>query len=253
MGRSKEVLIALNIGREKAGIILDILKERGFKFRVVNLAVGQELSFSRRIAALIVMGGPPSANDAQRPDKTPWMKNEIKVIRQALEANVGFLGICLGAQALAYAAGGEIFSASHAKQVGFRKSYHPLGEFFSVQLTDQGRSDPFFKGLSGTLPIFQLHGEAIRLTPTMQPAAKILASDDVIPSQVIKVGDFAYGIQGHWELTEDLLDEWLKVDPDLLALGEEGVWQVRADFNQKKKVYMATARTIFNNFLDLLP
>jgi len=86
----------------------------------------------------------------------------------------------------------------------------------------------------------------------MKPEAKLLATADVVPNQIIKVGERAYGTQGHFELTPQLLESWLQVDPDLLALGKQGVQQVRADFQQKQQEYMKTARTIFNNFLDLL-
>lgn len=253
MQRGKEALIALNITREKPGTILDVLQERGWKPTIVNLEAGEAFPSPRKYGALIVMGGPPSVNLAKNaPNEAPWMKDELNKVREALDANVGFLGVCLGAQALAEAAGGDVVTLPHTKQVGFRESNTPQGNFYTVQLTEEGKQDPLFKGLGDTLPVFHLHGEEIQLTPDMQPEAKLLATEDVVPTQVFKVGQRAYGTQGHWELTPRMLDQWLAEDPDLLALKGRGIEQVRADFQQKQQEYIQTGRTLFNNFLDLL-
>ena len=253
MQRGKEALIALNVAREKPGTILDVLQERGWKPTIVDLEAGEAFPSPKKYGALIVMGGPPSVNLAKNaPGEATWMKNELDKVREALDANVGFLGVCLGAQALAKAAGGEIITFPHSKQVGLREANNPKGKFYSVQLTAEGKQDPLFKGLGDTLPVFHLQGEAVQLTPDMQPAAKLLAKDKVVPTQVFKVGERAYGTQGHFELTPQMLDQWLAQDPDLLALGKRDIEQVRADFQKKKEEYTQTGRTIFNNFLNLL-
>ena len=249
MQRGKEALIALNITRENPGSILDVLQERGWRPTVVNLEAGEVFPSPKNYGALIVMGGPPSAKDTAK--ETPWMPNEITRIQEALAENVPYLGVCLGMQTLAYAAGGEIIK-SPRKEVGFRESYDPPGQFYSLQLTENGKKDPLFRGLGDTLPVFHLHGESVQLTSAMKPEAQLLATADVVPNQVIKVGERAYGTQGHFELTPQLLESWLQVDPDLLALGKQGLQQVRADFLQRQQEYTNTARTIFNNFLDLL-
>jgi len=199
------------------------------------------------------MGGPPSVNLAKNaPGEASWMKEELVRVREALDANIGFLGVCLGGQALAKAAGGEVATFPNSKQVGFRDGNNPQGRFYTVQLTPEGKQDPLFKGLGETLPVFHLHGEAVQLTPDMQPAATLLATDSVVPTQVFKVGERAYGTQGHFELTPQMLDQWLAEDPDLLALGERGIEQVRSDLQRKKEAYTRTGTTLFNNFLDIL-
>jgi GMP synthase (glutamine-hydrolysing) len=249
MNSSKEALIALNIAREQPGSVLDVLQDRGWKPTIINLEAGEVFPSPKKYGALIVMGGPPSAKDTTK--ETPWMPHEITRIQEALAENVPYLGVCLGMQALAYAAGGEIIK-SPRKEVGFREAYNPPGQFYSLRLTEEGKKDPLFRGLGETLPVFHLHGEAVHLTSAMKPEAQLLATADVVPNQVIKVGERAYGTQGHFELTPQLLENWLQVDPDLLALGTQGIEQLRADFQEKQKEYTKTAKTIFNNFLDLL-
>lgn len=250
MSRIKEALIVTNITREQPGTILEVLKQRGWQLTVVNLDSGETIPSPTKYGALIVMGGPPSANDTH--EQTPWMPDEISKIQEALAENFPYLGVCLGMQTLVKAAGGEIVQ-SPRKEVGFRETYgEPLGKFYSVQLTQEGRKDPLFEGLPDTLPLFHLHGETVNFPSTMHPQAKLLATDKVVPNQIVKVGQMAYGTQGHFELTPQMLDEWLRVDPDLLNLGVRGVEQVRKDFHELQASYTQTATRMFNNFLCLV-
>ncbi len=250
MNQGREALIVTNIRREQPGTILDVLKQRGWSSKIVNLEAGEIFPSPKSYNALIVMGGPPSANDTSK--QTLWMPEEIIKIQEALAGKVPYFGVCLGMQTLVKVAGGEIIK-SPQKEVGFREAYgEPLGKFYSVQLTAEGRKDPIFAGLPNTFPLFHLHGETVKLSPTMNPKAKLLAEGELVTNQIVKVGDNAYGTQGHFELTPQMLEEWLKVDPDLLNLGRHGVEQIRQDFQQLQQEYTQTATKIFNNFLDLI-
>ncbi len=250
MSRGREALIVTNIRREQPGTILYVLKKRGWTSKIVNLEAGETFPSPKSYGALIVMGGPPSANDTR--EQTPWMPDEIAKIQEALAAKVPYFGVCLGMQTFVKAAGGEIIK-SPQKEVGFRESYgNHLGKLYSVQLTAEGREDPIFSDLPDMLPVFHLHGETVKLSPMMNPPAKLLAEGEVVTNQIVKVGDNAYGTQGHFELTPQMLEEWLKVDPDLLNLGQRGVEQVHQDFQQLQHEYTQTATKIFNNFLKLI-
>ncbi len=245
----KEALIVTNISREQPGTILDVLKQRGWSSTVVNLDAGEKFPSPTRFGALIVMGGPPSANDTT--EQTRWMPDEISRIQDALNSDIPYLGTCLGLQTLVKAAGGNI-TRSPQKEVGFRESYEePLGKFYTVQLTPEGRRDPLFEGLPDTLPLFHLHGETVELTPNMTHPTKLIATGELVPNQIVRVGKNAYGTQGHFELTPEMLGIWLKEDPDLLSLGAKGVEQVAHDFQELQENYVQVARAMYNNFLTL--
>lgn len=244
----RKALIVTNILREQPGTILEVLKERGWDSMIVNLDQGEVFPSPKDFDALFVMGGPPSANDTA--EQTPWMPDEIAKIKEALTAGIPYYGVCLGFQTLVKAAGGNIIK-SPRKEIGFRESY-PDGKFFSVKLTEEGKSDPIFKGLPDSLKLFHLHGESVELFPTMQPQATLLGTADVVPNQFIRIGKNAYASQGHFQVTPELLENWLKVDPDLLALGPEGVEQVWKDFQEMQETYTKTARQLYNNFLDII-
>jgi GMP synthase-like glutamine amidotransferase len=168
------------------------------------------------------------------------MELEQMRIREALDAKIPYLGICLGLQTLVKAAGGKVVK-SPLKEVGFKG---PDGAFFTVELTDQGKADPLFKGLKSTLNVFHLHGETVELTSQMN----LLGKGKYCPNQVVKIGSTAYGIQCHFELTPAMFEDWITGDDDLLQLDTESL---RKDFESVKDNYRNTGRQLFNNFLDI--
>jgi GMP synthase (glutamine-hydrolysing) len=228
------VLIVKNIGREGPGLLRDVLMENRIQADVIELDRGDTIPPLQGYGALIVLGGPASANDS-----TSVMQDQIARVREALTAGVPYLGICLGHQVLAKAAGADV-TAAHAKEVGFFRSPDVP---FSVSLTIAGREDPLFDGLDNTLDTFQLHGE------TVQPAAgvEVLATsgDEV---QAVRVGQNAYGLQMHFEVVPEMLAVWCAQDEDL---AEFDAGALQKQFAESSATYSATGRRLFENFLRI--
>ncbi len=229
---TKPILILRNIPRENPGLIEILLKEYSVKYQIVDFDNSTEIVIEN-YGALIVLGGPYSANDL-----SPKMQNELLLIRNALQAHIPFLGVCLGLQTLVKAMGGNVVKCQ-INEIGFRD---PANNFFKVILTSEGRRDKLFNNLSDNLTVFQLHGETVQLTPQMI----LLATGDFCKNQIIKIGKNAYGIQSHFELTNDLLESWIIEDTDLQKLQAE---QLRSDFEKIRTEYQNTGRQIFYNFL----
>lgn len=68
----------------------------------------------------------------------------------------------------------------------------------TVALTDAGRDDPVFGGLSERFDAFTAHKEG---TATLPPDAVLLATNDDCPVQAYRVGESLYTTQFHPELT----------------------------------------------------
>ncbi|HOK04448.1 MAG TPA: type 1 glutamine amidotransferase [Victivallales bacterium] len=232
----KEILIVKNISHEGPGLLEMELKERGIGYTIADLAQGENFPHIENYGALVVLGGPDSAND-----ENEKMKNELERIRESMAANVAYLGICLGFQTLVKAAGGKVIK-SPIKELGL---IDPEGNNFTVELTDEGKQDPLFEGLDDhTFNVFHLHGETVELTENMV----LLAVGKFCRNQIVRVGKNAYGIQCHFELTSEMFEIWINEDPDLLQLDKE---QLRTNFARIRDEYTRVGRRLFKNFLKI--
>lgn len=230
-----KLLIVQNISREGPGLLERILQNEFISYDVVDLSAGQSIPSLNGYKAMVVLGGPDSAND-----DTQTMKAELACVREAVDAGMPYLGICLGLQVLVKAAGGNVVKGT-AKEVGLRD---PNNTQHTITLTEKGKNDPLFAGLPDRLDVFQLHGETVVLTPDMT----LLATGELCRNQVIKVSENAYGIQSHFELTPEMLTDWAQKDPDLVPLDKK---TLHADFESIRESYTRTGKTLFRNFLTI--
>lgn len=229
------ILIIKNCVREGPGTLGEILCNNCIESKTVELEHAEEIPDPTKYEALIVMGGPASANDT-----TKTMQQEIATVEKAVKAGVPYLGICLGMQSLVKACGGNVIK-SPVKEVGWKDLQ---GKRYSLELTSPGKIDPIFEGLETTLPIFHLHGETVELTDEMI----LLATGKHCRNQVVKVGNTAYGFQGHLELTSATLDAWLDEDTDLKQLSSE---EVKRDYYAVRDQYECNSKKVFTNFLKI--
>jgi len=231
----KRILIVKNISREGPGIIESLLQEQDINYTVIDLDKGEAFPPPQDYSALVVMGGPDSANDTSEK-----MRLELQRIKEALSLKIPYLGVCLGLQTLVKAAGGKVVK-SPIKEVGFKG---PEGKPFIISLTEDGKKDEFFNGLGDNFRVFQLHGETVELTKEM----KLLGTGEFCQNQIVKVGANAYGIQCHFELTPEMFEVWLNEDADLLQLDKK---QLQTEFNSFLDEYTLIGRKLLQNFLKI--
>ena len=231
----KRILIVKNITREGPGILENILIEKKIRHAVTDLDKGDELPPFEDIAAVVVLGGPDSAND-----KTEKILSEVAFIREVLSAGLPYLGICLGLQLMVKAGGGKVVK-NPVSETGFRD---PGNKYFTVKLTGEGRQDPLFREMGKEFRVFHLHGETVEMTGNMS----LLATGKFCRNQIVKAGEKAYGIQCHFELTPEMFEEWITTDPDLLRLDTE---ELRKDFRLFRNDYTFTGKILLNNFLAI--
>jgi GMP synthase-like glutamine amidotransferase len=137
--------------------------------------------------ALLVMGGPMSASDDAA---APWLPSVRDLLASAIDDGVPTIGICLGAQLLAVAAGGTVARGDAGPEIGLDE--------VTVTATDLLLS-------AGTLPVVQWHYDAITALPE---SVEVLASSDRYPIQAFRVGEVAWGLQFHVEATADMVRTW---------------------------------------------
>lgn len=231
----KKILILKNITREGPGLAEACLNHSACTFDIIDLDRGETPPSFDSYAALIVLGGPDSANDI-----TPKIVTEIERIREWLQTGKPYLGICLGLQLLVKAAGGTVIK-NPVKEIGF---YDGDNRPYQVDLTAEGLADPLCRGLSSQLNVFQLHGETVELTADM----RLLGTGRHCRNQIVRVHERAYGIQCHFEVTRPMLAEWLKEDDDLKLLPAQ---KILNDYDNMRQEYEQTGQMLINNFLSL--
>ncbi len=234
-----KVLIVQNITHEGPGLIARMLEEVAVPYDIVDLSKGEVFPDPTSYKALIVMGGPDSANDM-----TDKIQAELQQVKRALDANIPYLGICLGLQLAIKANGGKVVKG--VKEIGLRNAegvpYHV--SLTEIALTTSGKKDALFLGLRNDFRVFQLHGETVELLDDM----KLLATGRECRNQIVTIQPKAYGIQSHFELTMEMLKEWLTVDEDLSKLDKQHVID---EFASIEEVYTLVGLSIFRNFLHI--
>ncbi|MCM2387266.1 type 1 glutamine amidotransferase [Streptomyces albipurpureus] len=160
------------------------------------------------VAALVVMGGPMSAYSDEG---FPTRSAEIALLQGALASGVPVLGVCLGAQLLAVAAGGGAHPGSGG-QIGWGK----------VELTAEAQRDPLFAGLPERLGVLHWHDD----TMALPVGATTLASCERYPVQAFRAGSSAWGLQFHLEADTDAVSAFVEAfphDADSAPGGGEGI------------------------------
>ena len=231
----KKMLIVQNVSGEGPGMLEILLKRMNVPFDLIDLDKGQNFPSPNRYDAVVVLGGPDSANDL-----SSKMKMELGRIKEILNFKIPYLGICLGLQTLIKAAGGEVVK-NPVKELGFRD---PENKLFCVKLTAEGKKDPLLEGLKEKTLIFHLHGETVVLKNDMV----LLARGKFCENQIVRVQDKAYGIQGHFELTSEMFEDWIQSDPDLIKLDRESL---RRDFKKVEQEYTRLGFQLLGNFLKI--
>lgn len=232
------VLVLQHIACEPPGVFEDVLDERGAAITRIELDEGESLPASLDgFDAMIVMGGPMSANDEA---DHPWLQPEKALIREAVESGLPVWGVCLGVQLLASALGARVYSGPQP-EVGV----------LPVHPTAEGREDPVLGPCDWPLATLQWHGDSFEL-PT---GAALLASSPAYEHQAIRVGELAYGLQFHVEVDTRLADEWASVPAYVAsaesALGSGGSDRLLAEVRESTPRMLEQARLLFGRWIDL--
>ncbi len=201
-----KVLIIKQVESEGPGIIGAELKRRSLATELVEVYKGRPVpKDASAYSALIVMGGPMGVYEEKA---YPFLGDEIELIESGLKAGIPIMGVCLGAQLLARAAGARVYKGE-AKEIGFYK----------VRLTEEGIMDALLHGLPPEFRVFQWHGD----TFDVPEHGVNLAGSDLFQNQMIRVGRSAYGVQFHLEVTEQMVMEWLEVNSDELEAEKDAI------------------------------
>ena len=183
--------------------------------------------------AMLVFGG---AMNVDEEDGNPWLGDEKRFLREVLGSRTPALGVCLGAQLLADAAGARVARAA-APEIGW----------YEVELDAGAGGDPVLGPLPERFTACEWHSYEFALP---HGATALASSPGSL--QAYRLGDRVYGIQFHAEVTADTLAGWIEryeKDPDAVAmdLDTEGF---AAESRERIAEWNALGRGICSRFLE---
>jgi len=147
--------------------------------------------------AIVVFGG---AMHPDEEDRHGWLGPELRYLGQQLERGTPMLGVCLGSQLIARAAGARVFRAAEP-EVGW----------LPVEVTEAGAADSVASALPPRFDAFQWH----HYTHDLPDGAVELARSPVC-TQAFRL-ERAWGVQFHPEVRAEQVESWLAEDPDDVA------------------------------------
>jgi GMP synthase-like glutamine amidotransferase len=188
-----KALVFENSPGDRVGTFGEMLLQKGWDFENVYLHSGAAIPEDwQRYDLLVAMGGPMNVHEEET---YPYLREEIRVLEEALKGGLPVLGFCLGAQLMAKALGSSVYK-------GFRKE---IG-WYKARLTPDGMKDAVVRLLPETFMAFQWHGDTFEL-----PAgATLVISSENYANQAMRFGTLSYGFQFHFEIRKDMIIEWLE-------------------------------------------
>ena len=167
-------------------------------------------------------------------DDLPYLRHEIEILSRAIHEGRPVLGICLGAQLIAKAAGARVYR-NPRKEIGW----------FEIRLTESGAADPLFAGVPPAETVFHWHGETFDLPP----GAAWLASSDYCRHQAFRLGRAVYGLQFHLEVTPAMIAQWCTEDENC---GDVRELEAPLDTDRNQDRLAQLSELVFGHWCDLL-
>nr|HPG89790.1 gamma-glutamyl-gamma-aminobutyrate hydrolase family protein [Hyphomicrobium sp.] len=142
----KSAVALRHIPIEGLGVFEDVLRQQGYDVRYVDVWKDDiTASLATEPDLLVVLGGPMGVYEA---DRYPFLNDEIRVIQGRLASGKPMLGICLGAQLIAHAAGGRVYPGAK-KEIGY----------FPMSLTADGEASCLSGLAAADFNVLHWHGD----------------------------------------------------------------------------------------------
>lgn len=229
-----EFLVLQHEPMEGPGTIAEEIRAAGHGVRTVRIDQKEKVpTDSGPFAGLVVMGGTMGVYDQ---GKWPHLKEEIALLSRALQADQPILGICLGAQLLAAAAGAEVQAGE--KEIGW----------VPVRKMPEACKDPVLRRLPENFQALMWHGDHFSLPK----GATHLLSTQKCACAGFRIGKKAYGLVPHLEMTAAMIDEMVSVSRPELAAAQVEPAQILEDSSEYAEPTEELARMMWKAWIGLV-
>jgi GMP synthase (glutamine-hydrolysing) len=219
------------------GVFADEMRERGVQldeWLLSERGTGPPLEIAD-YDAVLTFGG---AMHADQEDRHPWLRFEKDFLAAMIDDRMPLLAVCLGNQLLADAAGGSARRASEP-EIGWLKA----------DVTEEGRDDPLIGPLAPSFTAFQWHSYE-----ALPPEGAMILARSPICAQAYRVGEVAWGIQFHAEVSAADAARWIddyRSDEDAVRIGVDPD-ALRAETEERIGDWNRLGRELCGRFLDTI-
>ena len=170
----RETVVVIDFGSQYSMLIARRVRESSVYCEIIPHTADWDSVSRLNPRGIILSGGPASVYEPDAPLAPDWV----------YESGLPVLGICYGMQAMAHQLGGRVAPSSHRE--------------YGHAVMDRGTdSEPLFKSLPKSMPVWMSHGDQITETP---PGFKSLARSENSPVVVMGNGAGMLGLQFHPEV-----------------------------------------------------
>ena len=261
-------IILQHVPFETPGRIVPVFRDFGIPCEIRKLFAGDEVPTDLdELRVLVILGGPMGIADIGSPQH-PFLAAEVELLKRMIAADRPVLGICLGAQLLAHAAGAKVYPNTQpgslptdppqpAPEIGWGPVTFPF----------PGGTEPIVFGLNDGAPMFHWHFDTFDL-PKLPPPANppqppapppptgsvLISSTRACKNQAFRFKSRLFGFQYHFEMTPEGIEALLanRKDDAFKALGSGAEQKIRDDTAKFYPRYARLGDRILQNFVQFL-
>jgi GMP synthase (glutamine-hydrolysing) len=186
-------------------------------------------------AGVVLFG---STFNVEHADEQPFIKDVADLTRESVERAIPFLGLCFGAQVLAWALDADVSKAG-AREVGFEP----------IHVEPAIAEDPVLGHYSDGDLVFHWHMDTFALPDD----AALLATGDRVRHQAFRRGDAAWATQFHAEIDGAEADQWVTAateEEDLERAWGKSPARIRDEVAAHMSAHERRGRETFRRFVE---
>jgi len=222
---------------ETYGVALPALGAAGATTRIWEATDPDAERPNLRDASGVVVFG--STSNVEHADDRPFIKEVADLTREAVERDVPFLGLCFGAQVLAWALGADVVKAP-LRELGFEP----------IRTLPAAADDPVLSHYADGDPVFHWHEDTFELPE----GATLLATSEMVPNQAYRVGGSAWATQFHLEVDAAEAEMWIteaSAQQDLEETWGKSPARVREEIGLHMAGHERRGRETFRRFVEV--
>jgi len=219
---------------ETFGVALPAMQAAGMPVTIWEALDGEPRPSLDGVAGVVLFG---SSYNVEHADEQPFIKDARELTLEAIEREVPYLGVCFGAQLLAWSLDASVMKAPF-REVGFEP----------IRPTAAAADDPLLSHLADGDMEFQWHMDTFELPRD----ATLLVSGDRVANQAYRIGDRTWGVQFHFELVRHEMDMWLdafeRQDGPLETSWGKSAATIRAEADLHLEAHERRGAEVFTRF-----